>query len=367
MVDAIVERAIGVDKQIQLFKNFRSHSGILNVANFVVQTLMDNFRGSVDKCQPDQGLSNGPRPQMCRAWTTAEPMSVLHGLCRQNERRRVLVWDKNRAKYSTGPLSGFVFGIRESKGLEHSHVVILNFFSDLPKAHQQAWKWLATKSGSPPVLPVEMVLQLKMLYVGITRCCQDLVFVETHDSRAGNAWIRHLTASKNKLAVELKTFDFDTASGVTMGPDEWLVEGLTLLSTDDFDAGEPDVQRALSAEAVRLEQAAACFRKAANHENESRCVLQKNMIEHCLSAGATGAAPSVVGRFASSLVQCLREGLGRECSRVLRQHVKLLCRNEKNRLIAADRVSDSPHVTINKIADRIDGLWKEYVTASIGV
>ena len=138
-------------------------------------------------------------------------------------------------------------------------------------------------------------------------------------------------------------------------------------SHDDFDVGDPDVQRALSAEAVRLEQAAACFRKAANHENESRCALQKNMIEHCLSAGATGAAPSVVGRFASSLVQCLREGLVRECSRVLRQHVKLLCRNEKNRLIAADRVSDSPHVTINKIADRIDGLWKECLTAGIGV
>ena len=141
MVHAMLRRDhINVDKEIQLYRNFRSHSGILNVANVIVATLMCHFKGSVDKCQPDKGMSNGPRPQMCRAWTDSKPLSVLHALFRQNERRRILVWDDHRDEYSTGLLSGFVFGIRESKGLEHSHVMLVDFFCNLPNAHQQAWK-----------------------------------------------------------------------------------------------------------------------------------------------------------------------------------------------------------------------------------
>ena len=157
MVRAMLGRDdFGVDKAIQLSRNFRSHSGILNVANLVVNTLMRHFEGSVDKCRPDQGLSNGPRPRFCRTWTDTNPLSVLHGLWRQNERRRFLVWDKHRAGSSTGPLSGFVYGIRESKGLEHSHVVVVDFFCNLPKAHQehsthqQPASWIVRSKNSKP-------------------------------------------------------------------------------------------------------------------------------------------------------------------------------------------------------------------------
>ena len=348
----------GVDKPIQLSRNFRSHSGILNIANVIVKTLMHHFKGSVDKCRPDQGLSNGPRPQMCRAWTDANPLSVLHAIWCQNERRRILVWDDHRDEYSAGPLSGFVFGIRESKGLEHSHVVIVDFFCNLPKVHQQAWKWLASGSGKPPVLPVELVLQLKILYVAITRCCQDLVFVETRNSPAGSAWIRHLTAHA-KLAVELKLIDFDVASKVTMGPDEWLVEGLSLLDCNDFSAEGPDMRHALSAEAVRLRQAAACFRRAGNREHESRCLLQNQMLRHCVSASVPGADPSVIGMFTVSLVQCLRKGLIKEVLRVMRQYARILRHRDPDGLSLKDSKVNPEHVMIHRVSERINFLCKK--------
>ena len=359
MVHAMLGRDdVGIDKPIQLFRNFRSHSGILNVANIIVTTLMRHFKGCVDKCLPDKGLSNGPRPQMCRAWIDANPLAVLHALFRQNERRRVLVWDEHRDEYSVGPLSGFVFGIRESKGLEHSHVILVDFFCNLPTAHQQAWKWLATGSGKPPTLPIELVLQLKMLYVGITRCCQELIFVETRNSPAGNAWIRHLTA-REKLAVEVKSSDFDAISDVTMGPDEWLVEGLSLLDSNDFNVDGPDVGNSLSTESIRLKQASACFLKAGNRDHESRCLLQNQLLQHCISASASGVGQSVITTFAASLVRCLEEGLIGESTRVLRQYAVLLLQHDSSGVSGKDTIANPVSELVRRLASRIEVLSKK--------
>ena len=57
--------AQGVRKPGQIHKlvnNFRTHSGILDVANLLVSVLSKWFPYSIDNLQPDRGLFNGPRP-----------------------------------------------------------------------------------------------------------------------------------------------------------------------------------------------------------------------------------------------------------------------------------------------------------------
>ena len=42
----------------------------------------------------------------------------------------------------------FVFGIREAKGLEFSHLIVLDFFQSIPPENQDTWKWLLTRSAT---------------------------------------------------------------------------------------------------------------------------------------------------------------------------------------------------------------------------
>ena len=112
MVNTLLNHSVRIDKHVQLSRNFRSHNGILDVANVVVGILTKHFEGSVDKCRADCGLSNGPRPQVFRAWTSVEPISVLNALVHQNQRRRVLVWDDMKKEFHKGLLVGLVHGIR---------------------------------------------------------------------------------------------------------------------------------------------------------------------------------------------------------------------------------------------------------------
>ena len=324
MIHALLSGDAGVDKPIQLYKNFRSHSGVLDVANLAVDTLIRHFPEFVDKCRPDCGLSKGPRPQLYRAWTYDDPRSVLYGLIKHNDRRRVLAWDHRRATLSAGPLAGLVFGVRESKGLEHSHVVIVDFFCDLPEHNQRAWKWLALCSGKPPALPVELVLQLKILYVAITRCCLDLVFLETRESPAGEAWFRWL--ANRKLAVARK-FQQSDHEAIKMSPDEWLVEGLDHMDASKSDAHGVSTQEAMVSRLTRLEQASVCFDRAKDTFLKSKSQLHRDLLARCLEA-AEGLEPKAVATFSVTLVHSLKGGLVDEAAQVLEAFVLLWRQHE---------------------------------------
>ena len=344
---------INIRKPICLSRNFRSHSGILNVAAEVVQKLLRAFPGSIDKCLPDQGLANGPRPQVYRAWTRAEPMTVLPALLRQNERRRVLVWDHSKAQIAKPlrELAGRVLGIRESKGLEYSHVIIVDFFACLPKPHQQAWKWLASHSGKDPVLPVELVLQLKMLYVAITRCCHNLAFLETQDSPAGKAWFRNLVS----LGLAVSGKGWESKAKEVMSADEWLVEGLKLAATvDGCGSHDADIDQIVQRSAARLSQASSCFDKAGNTALATRARLQCKILLASREAASAARFTAPVNHFVSSLVHCLKQGLYCEVIQILKNYMVML---RRSRLTAsgteAKRVHQNQESFMRRLLKRI--------------
>jgi len=185
------------------------------------------------------------------------------GLCTllsRNERLIVLCVDEHAERVAQSlasmGINNLVLGIRAAKGLEFQDVVLLDFFAHIPKQDQAAWKSLFTSETSGATCDHPQVeLQLKLLYTGITRSCNRLIFVETSsDTPLPSVMFRWMTGSG--LAETYNTAD---EQAVLMTSEEWRVQG---------------IEFALSAEgestAMFLEKAIKCFRLARDNELQHR-------------------------------------------------------------------------------------------------
>ena len=70
-----------------------------------------------------------------------------------------------------------VLSIRDSKGFEFDHVMIVDLFSDLEPQHRGGWK---NMNNGNEVTMQELELQIKQLYTAITQCCKRCLMVETN-------------------------------------------------------------------------------------------------------------------------------------------------------------------------------------------
>ena len=95
----------------KLFHNFRSHEGILQVANLVMDQLYRAFPGAAAKLAEDKGLVQGPRPGLLEE----EGFDKLNDLLRANEKIRVLVRDDKKDELPAD-LKKRCFGVIEAKG-----------------------------------------------------------------------------------------------------------------------------------------------------------------------------------------------------------------------------------------------------------
>lgn len=265
-----------------LTKNFRSHSGILNVANSIVQFLCDNFKDSVQKVPFETGLAKGPRPSLLKKVDD----EMLIKICAASPKLKILTWDEHSQELfnrlerkaiemgysSTELLADRVKGIREVKGLEYIDITIVDFFRHLgvnrwdsvggtagggsngdvdggagggraetysldrqqseqfSKKIHKAWKSLFKKEEIRARVvdtPVEVEYQLKMLYTAVTRSCSHLIFAETESSIAGDAWFNFL--KEKEYAVDhpkLTDTNVPLTGNSIMLPDDWLSQGI---------------------------------------------------------------------------------------------------------------------------------------------
>ena len=142
--------ALGVKKPQQIHKlvnNFRTHSGILDVANLLVNVLCKFFPYSIDNLQPDRGLFPGPVPWLLNATTYEDLQVLLLGSNRGNAQiefgaQQCIIVREQASKDRLPPdlRSGLVCTVFESKGLEFEDVLIYNFFKDSPA--QKEWRCL---------------------------------------------------------------------------------------------------------------------------------------------------------------------------------------------------------------------------------
>ena len=119
-----------------LTQNFRSHSGILQLAASVIDLLMEFFPLSLDKLPRDQGMFPGPKPVLLLSYDFSDLASILKVSRREasaiefGARQAIIVQSEEVKQNLRKKIKAIVLTIFESKGLEFDDVFLYNFFSD---------------------------------------------------------------------------------------------------------------------------------------------------------------------------------------------------------------------------------------------
>ena len=115
--------------------NYRSHSGILNLAKSVLTILEKHFPDSLDRVPSDQGMLSGPKPKFiepCSATTLMKVLAANHRTpsdIQFGHHQAIIVRTEGKKEYV--PIKNVLtFSVYESKGLEFDDVLLYNFFSD---------------------------------------------------------------------------------------------------------------------------------------------------------------------------------------------------------------------------------------------
>ncbi|KAL9962912.1 hypothetical protein ACROYT_G032063 [Oculina patagonica] len=145
-------KAIGVQAEVvvpqikQLVYNYRSHSGILNLASSVVSILQEYFPESVDKLSKDQGQLVGPKPVLLGSCSESDLAIILRGNQRKTAtiefgaHQAILVKSNEaRERLPDEMRHALVLTIYEAKGLEFDDVLVYNFFKDLQANIKSIW------------------------------------------------------------------------------------------------------------------------------------------------------------------------------------------------------------------------------------
>ena len=121
----------------KLIWNYRSHSGILNLASSVVSILQEYFPESFDKLDKDQGQLDGPKPVLLESCSPSDLAIILRGYKRKTTaiefgaHQAILVASNEARERLPEELShALVLTIYEAKGLEFDDVLVYNFFKD---------------------------------------------------------------------------------------------------------------------------------------------------------------------------------------------------------------------------------------------
>ena len=231
-----------------LNKNFRTHSGVINIANSVVELIYNFFPGSIDKLDPESSCVFGPPPLFI---DSADDLVVElfqngdMGSCDFGAEQVVLVRDEaTKAKVTS--ISGnraLVLTCEQAKGMEFTDCLVYNFFESSPL--KNCWRVIYNAMNmreeesnyeARPTFDLSkhsgLCVELKLLYVLLTRARQHLViFDEDVASRKPmlDYWCQqHL--------VQLKPLDENIRSMflTVSTPEEWKQKGEEFFSRHQF-------------------------------------------------------------------------------------------------------------------------------------
>lgn len=233
-----------------LTQNFRTHSGICNMASSVVEPLLRFFPESIDKLKRETALVAGDCPIFLQIQGFKE---IFFHMFREGNKQRVefgaeqaiIVRDQAaKEKLLTQITSGLVLTIYESKGLEFKSVLLYNFWHDSPA--QNTWRVIyqfmaENKIGSPENYPEfsnekfsALCNELKQLYVGVTRTRQDL-FIFDEDEKTHQPMKDYWNALGNISTV--KTMDHPAIANLAQksDPEKWQSEGKKYFSSRNYE------------------------------------------------------------------------------------------------------------------------------------
>ena len=121
----------------QLTVNFRSHSGVLNLASSIIDLLKNYFSSSFDYLPGDVGMFEGPMPVLVDTCDSGDLALLLRGNKRDKSaiefgaHQVVIVKTEAAKRHIPDELkNAVVLSVFESKGLEFDDVLLYNFFHD---------------------------------------------------------------------------------------------------------------------------------------------------------------------------------------------------------------------------------------------
>jgi hypothetical protein len=289
--------------------NFRSHSGILNVASAVLDRLFVAFKDCApDLKSKDSGLFNGPRPGL---YENIGRIGLID-LVSKIDGAVLLAMSDGEVELlrKAVPKTVVVLSIRDSKGLEFPDVILVDFFSGLPALHQIPWRSLLgdreNLSDFQEQYP-EIETQLKQLYTAITRCSHRLFFAETRPSLAGQNFVKWVT--KRDLVVKQNVA---ALKGVVKTAYEWRSTGIEYaMNAETFDSLDNAV--------FWLSKALECFERGEAQELETRARLHlksftfRKEIEKGVDQDDTD---ELLKKSAELLEHLIESGLRREAAKV---------------------------------------------------
>ena len=120
----------------ELLINFRSHTGVLNLAASVIDVLKKFFYNSFDNLPRDEGMFPGPKPKVILSSNTSDLALIMRTNKRDSYKkiefgaRQVIIVQSKEAKQNLPDvlMSNNVLTVFESKGLEFDDVLLFDFF-----------------------------------------------------------------------------------------------------------------------------------------------------------------------------------------------------------------------------------------------
>ncbi|WRX14404.1 DNA2/NAM7 helicase [Theobroma cacao] len=242
-----------ISKCFNLSQNFRTHDGVLRLAESVIDLLYRFFPSFVDILCPETSLIYGEAPILLESENEDNAIATIfrnHGnvgghMVGFGAEQVILVRDdlaKNEILKYVGK-QALVLTIVECKGLEFQDVLLYNFFSSSPLKSQwrvvyaymkerglvdASWLFPSFKMAKHNILCSE----LKQLYVAITRTRQRLWICENEEEFSKpvfNYW-------KKKCLVQVRKLDDSRAQAmqVASSPEEWKSLGYKLLQHGNY-------------------------------------------------------------------------------------------------------------------------------------
>ncbi|XP_066100841.1 TPR and ankyrin repeat-containing protein 1 isoform X1 [Saccopteryx bilineata] len=244
----------------QLYQNYRSHSGILDLASGVVDLLQFYFPESFDRLPRDSGLFDGPKPTFLESCSVSDLAILLRGNKRKTQpiefgAHQVILVANEMAKEKIPEELGLalVLTIYEAKGLEFDDVLLYNFFTD-SEAYKE-WKIISSftpSSADPredngPLVPVPLERpsssqgrplavnpemykllngELKQLYTAITRARVNLWIFDENPEKRAPAFKYFIRRNFVQVVKTDENKDLDDSMFVkTSTPEEWIAQG----------------------------------------------------------------------------------------------------------------------------------------------
>ncbi|KAF8651806.1 hypothetical protein HU200_063328 [Digitaria exilis] len=249
-------KQVRLTDMFQLTQNFRTHCGVLRMAQSIMSLLYYFFPSCVDKLNPETGLVYGEAPVLLESDNDENAIMTIFGESRNEHcdqlgfgaEQVILVRDDDTKKQIVNLVGkqALVLTIVECKGLEFQDVLLYNFFSSSPLRNK--WRVVYDYMKSKDFIASSEVIshpgfernkhyllcsELKQLYVAITRTRQRLWICENADD-----YCRPMFDYWKKLCiVEVRLLDSSLIQAMQTGSsaEDWRQRGIKLFNEGQFE------------------------------------------------------------------------------------------------------------------------------------